>query len=62
MVGGCKASPRCDRRIVERFLGRAARAGESPVHEIRLSTVVAVPEYGGTRVTLPESGRTTFQG
>ena len=43
-------------------LGRATREGESPVREIETGFVGEEPEYGGARETLPESGRTTFQG
>ena len=42
-------------------LERSAIEGESPVHEDVTDSETA-PEYRGTRETLWESGRTTFQG
>ncbi len=45
-----------DKRTV---LGRPAKEGDSPVID---DDSYCVPEYGGTRETLSESGGTTLQG
>ena len=63
---GCRAEaglvPRrrwgCSRSELERSTTR----GESPVDETPSGTVASVPEYGGTRGILSESGGTTLQG
>jgi len=39
-----------------------ATEGDSPVHETDTGRLGKTPEYGGTRETLLESGRTIFQG
>ena len=44
------------------WLESLAIEGDSPVYEIRGGILGRVPEYGGTRETLSESGRTIFQG
>ena len=44
-----------------KVLGKPDREGEIPVSEM-LETPQAVPEYGGTREILSESGSTTIQG
>lgn len=48
----------CSRSELERSTTR----GESPVDETPPSHVAQVPEYGGTREILLESGGTTLQG
>lgn len=43
-------------------LERPAIEGDSPVFESASGFLDKIPEYGGTRGTLPEAGRTIFQG
>ena len=49
-------------RLGEGDLESATRDGDSPVSENRDACVGYSLEYGGTRETLLETGRTTFQG
>ena len=44
------------------WLESLAKEGDSPVREMDKARLDVVPEYGGTRETLSESGRTIFQG
>jgi hypothetical protein len=55
------------RRVIKsahrrRLLERTTIEGDSPVTEMSLISLEAVPEYRGTRVIPWESGRTIFQG
>ena|SRR6185295_3533554 len=55
------------RRVIKsahrrRLLERTTIEGDSPVIEMSLISLEAVPEYRGTRVIPWESGRTIFQG